>query len=246
MGSLSFDPIAERYDATRGGEGRGRFVANVLRPWLPDDGAVCEIGVGTALVAAAVAAGGATVVGIDISAAMLAVGAQRHAGRLVRADAGALPFADGSLAAVYGVWVFHVVDDPGAVLASCRRALRPGGRVLAIIGDESRRVGHPLLDELERRYRVRSDAIEQLEPLAAGAGLRRRHVEPLAPFRRPTAPAELAHHLEQRTWSWLWAVPPDAWAADVEPVIAALRAEPEPDQPRPHQNANLLVVWDRP
>jgi SAM-dependent methyltransferase len=225
MGSLSFDPIAERYDATRGGEGRGRFVANVLRPWLPGGGVVCEIGVGTALVAAAVAAGGPTVVGIDISAAMLAVGA---------------------LAAVYGVWVFHVVDDPGAVLASCRRALRPGGRVLAIIGDESRRVGHPLLDELERRYRVRSDAIEQLEPLAAGAGLRRRHVEPLAPFRRPTAPAELAHHLEQRTWSWLWAVPPDAWAADVEPVIAALRAEPDPDQPRPRQNANVLVVWNRP
>jgi SAM-dependent methyltransferase len=176
---------------------------------------------------------------------MLAVGARRHRGPLVRADATALPFADGSLAAVYGVWVFHVVDDAGAVLAECHRALRPGGRVLAVVTDETRRVGHPLLDRLEQRYRRRNDTIDHLDPLAAAVGLRRRLVEPLAPFRRPTAPAELAHHLERRTWSWLWAVPPDAWAAEVEPVIAALRAEADPDVPRPHQNANLLAVWER-
>ncbi len=245
MGSLSFDPIADQYDATRGGERRGRLVAEVMAPWLPADGVLCEIGVGTALVAAPVRARGATVVGVDISAAMLAVAVRRYRGPLVRADATALPFADRSLAAVYGVWVFHVVDDVGVVLAECRRALRDGGRLLAIVTDESRRIGHPLLDQLEHRYRRRQDALEHLDPLAAAAGLRRRHVERLAVFRRPTAPVELAHHLEQRTWSWLWAVPPDAWAAEVEPVIAALRSEPDADQPRPHQNANLLAVWER-
>jgi ubiquinone/menaquinone biosynthesis C-methylase UbiE len=245
MGSLSFDPIADQYDATRGGERRGHFVADVMRPWLPADGVLCEIGVGTALVATPVAARGATVVGVDISAGMLAVAARRHHGPLVRADATALPFAAGSLAAVYGVWVFHVVDDAGAVLTECQRVLRPGGRVLAVVTDETRRVGNPLLDQLEQRYRRRQDAIDHLDPLAAAVGLRRHHVEPLAPFRRPTAPAELADHLERRTWSWLWAVPPDVWAADVEPVIAALRAEPDPDVPRPHQNANLLAIWER-
>jgi hypothetical protein len=45
--------------------------------------------------------------------------------------------------------------------------------------------------------------------------------------------------------SSLWDVPPDVWAAEVEPVIAALRAQPDADRPRPHQNANLLAVWDR-
>ena len=114
-------------------------MAEVLRPWLPQEGSSCEIGVGTALVAKAVAAGGTNVVGIDISSAMLAVAAQRFRGPLVRADATALPFADGSLAAVCAVWVFHLVDDPSAVLASCRRVLQPGGRVLAIVSDESRR-----------------------------------------------------------------------------------------------------------
>jgi len=245
MGSLSFDPIADQYDATRGGERRGRFVADVLQPWLPLDGIVCEIGVGTALVATAVASGGRFVVGADISAAMLGIAARRHPGPLVRADAAALPFADGALAAVYAVWVFHVVGDAGAVLAECRRALRPGGRVLAIVIDESRRIGNPLLDQLEQRYRRRNDELERLDPLAAAAGLRCSHIEPLPAFRRPTAPAELAHHLERRTWSWLWDVPPEAWAAEVEPVIAALRAGPDPDQPRPHQTANVLAVWER-
>ena len=243
--SLSFDPIADRYDATRGGERRGRFVAEVLRPWLPDDGVTCEIGVGTALVAKAVAAGGTAVVGIDISAAMLRVAAGRFRGPLLRADATALPFADGCVAAVYGVWVFHLVDDPSAVLASCHRVLRPGGRVLAVVSDESRRIGHPLVEELERRYRRRSDILEHLDPLATAVGLRRRHVESLTPFRRPTTPVELADHIEQRTWSWLWGVPDEVWAADVQPVIAALRAGPEAHQPRPHQNANLLAVWER-
>ena len=50
-----------------------------------------------------------------ISAAMLGIAAGRHPGPLVRADAAALPFADGALAAVYAVWVFHVVGDAGAV-----------------------------------------------------------------------------------------------------------------------------------
>ncbi len=245
MGSLSFDPIAERYDATRGGEQRGRYVAGVLQPWLPVAGVSCEIGVGTALVAKAVAAGGTTVVGIDISAAMLAVATHRFDGPLLRADATAMPFADGALAAIYAVWVFHLVEDPGAVLASCYRVLRPGGRVLAIISDESRRVSHPLVEHLEQRYRRRGDILEHLDPLAAAIGLRRRHVEPLTPFSRPTAPVELAHHLEQRTWSWLWEVPDDAWAAEVQPVIDALRAEPDAQRRRPHQNANLLAVWER-
>jgi SAM-dependent methyltransferase len=245
MGSLPFDPIADHYDATRGGERRGRYVADVLAPWLPDGGVVAEIGVGTALVAGPVADGGTAVVGVDISPGMLALAARRLPGRLARADASALPFADGSLAAIYAVWVFHVVADTRAVLAECRRALRPGGRVLAIVGDESRRIGHPLLDALEARHRRRNDEVTLLEQQAVAVGLRRRHVEPLTPFRRPTAPAELAHHLERRTWSWLWNLPPEVWAADVEPVIAALRAEPEPDRPRPHQNANLLAVWDR-
>ena len=144
MGSLSFDPIAARYDATRGGEPagpiRGRRAATVAadrRRDLRDRRRHRPRGDGGGR------AGAPTVVGIDISPAMLAVAAARFGGPLLRADATALPFAAGSLAAIYAVWVFHLVDDPAAVLASCYRVLRPGGRVLAIISDESRRITHP-------------------------------------------------------------------------------------------------------
>jgi len=243
--SLSFDPIADRYDATRGGERRGQVLAGLLEPWLPRDGMIAEIGVGTALVAGAVAGTGRWVVGVDISAGMLAVATGRCPGRLARADAMALPFPDGALAAIYGVWVFHVFGDIQGVLAECHRVLRPGGRLVTIITDESRRISHPLLVPLERRYRRRSDAMDNLEPLALAAGFRREHVESLPAFRRPTTPTELALHLERRTWSWLWEVPDDAWAAEVAPVIVALRAEPDADTPQPHQNANLLAVWTR-
>src|SRR5439155_20047274 len=36
MSSLSFGPIADHYDATRRGERRGRYVAEVLAAGLPD------------------------------------------------------------------------------------------------------------------------------------------------------------------------------------------------------------------
>ncbi len=244
VGSLSFDPIADRYDATRGGEPRGRFLADLLLPWLPGDGLVGEIGVGTGVVASALAARGTAVAGFDLAGRMLAVAARRFAGPLVRADASALPVRNGSLAAIYAVWVLHLVDDVAAVAAECHRAIRAGGRLVAIVDDESRRRGAPELLELEDRYRRRADRLPHLDPIVRAAGFEAVAVKDLAAFRRPTSRAELADHLEERTWSWLWAVPDDRWADEVEPVIAALRASPDPT-PIDHQVANQLVVWER-
>ena len=182
MSSLSFDPIADRYDATRGGAPRGRYVAELLVPWLPADGVVSEIGVGTALVAAAVAERGITVVGVDISAGMLARAAERHAGWLTQADAAALPFADGSLAATPRV--FHVVGDPGGCWRRARGAgaRRPGRR-----RDHRREPAHR-----PSRSRVAGaavpapdDALDQPDPPRRRPGRSIR--EPLAPFRQPTA-----------------------------------------------------------
>src|SRR5439155_16654717 len=116
--SVSFDPIADRYDATRGGAARGRVIAHVLRPWIPAGGPTLEIGGGTAVVASAVADRDA-VIGLDVS--------------------------------------------------------------------------------------------------AATAGFGPAHVEPIPPMGRPTTPAETANLIEQRTWSWLWTIPPDAWEAEVVP-----------------------------
>ena len=245
MPSVSFDPIAARYDATRGGEVRGGVIAALLRPWLPDAGPVVEIGVGTAVVATALATTSGPIIGLDVSAAMLDIASQRFPGPLLQADAGATPLRAGSVGAVTAIWVLHLVGDRPAVFAECHRMLRPGGRLLGVIFDRCRRVDDPRVLELELRYRHRADELENLQPVAEAAGFRTAHIEAVPAFARPATAEQTADLLEQRTWSWLWEIPPDAWAADVVPVIEALRREPDQMRAGSHQLAHQLVVWER-
>ena len=74
------------------------------------------------------------VVGVDGSAAMLALAARRCAGHdnveLHEADATALPVDDASFDAVLSVQVQEYVRDVTAGLGELHRALRPGGRAL--------------------------------------------------------------------------------------------------------------------
>jgi SAM-dependent methyltransferase len=95
---------------------------------------VLEVGCGSAPCARWLAAQGARVVGLDLSAAMLrhAVRAAQETGisiPLVQADAGRLPFAEGSFdlaCSAFGAVPF--VADSAAVMREVARVLRPGGR----------------------------------------------------------------------------------------------------------------------
>jgi ubiquinone/menaquinone biosynthesis C-methylase UbiE len=75
------------------------------------------------------------VVGIDASPTMLARGAEDNtkAGHdnlvLVRGDATALPFEDGSFDCACCFAAIHLFDDPFAALDEMRRVLAPGGRI---------------------------------------------------------------------------------------------------------------------
>lgn len=57
-------------------------------------------------------------------------GTARGTARVVRARAGALPFADASFDTVVSAFVQCSVPDPAAALAEVARVLRPGGRYL--------------------------------------------------------------------------------------------------------------------
>ena len=95
---------------------------------------VLEVGCGSAPCARWLAAQGAQVVGLDLSAGMLrhAVHAARDSGisvPLVQADAARLPFADGSVdlaCSAFGAVPF--VADSAAVMREVARVLRPDGR----------------------------------------------------------------------------------------------------------------------
>lgn len=75
---------------------------------------------------------GAEVVATDFSHAMLSSGRAKVLIPLVRADALALPFADGSFEGVVCGFGLRNLDDARAGLAEMKRVLRPGGRCVVL------------------------------------------------------------------------------------------------------------------
>ncbi|MEV0926776.1 class I SAM-dependent methyltransferase [Streptomyces spongiicola] len=76
-------------------------------------------------------------VGIDLSSAELAEAARRGRGPLVRADAGVIPVASGSVRAVCAAMCLPVVTPLPDVLGEIRRVLRPGGTLAALVPSQT-------------------------------------------------------------------------------------------------------------
>lgn len=108
---------------------------------------VCEIGFGPGRTLALLAAAGAEVVGVEISAAMVATATRRNVGPIAaghialhRGNGSTLPLPTDSLDAVLAVHNFYFWSDPPATLGDIARTLRPGGRlVLTSLAED-----HPL------------------------------------------------------------------------------------------------------
>jgi SAM-dependent methyltransferase len=246
---ISFDPVAADYDATRGGEERGAHFAAAIRPWLPDPVAspVLEVGVGTGLVAMALAGLGLPVLGLDISAEMLGRAYERLGPRLVRGDARHLPVRAASVDAVVFPISLHVVGGVPAAFAEAARVVRPGGRVIAVhdrpdvdvtdLDDPMRGL------ETRRATMGRIDTADALAAAAGAAGLTTVHQGWTEPQTRPITPNAMADGVERRLWSYLWDVDDATWAREVVPVIRALRALPEPERPRHPAMRHRLSVF---
>jgi SAM-dependent methyltransferase len=101
-------------------------------------------------VGAPLAAPGARLIGVDISAGMLAK-ARRHSADLVRGDSARLPFADGCFDAVFARSLLHHLPEPEAGVREIARVLRPGGELVAL--DTHRTV----LSDLPRRIANRGE-----------------------------------------------------------------------------------------
>jgi SAM-dependent methyltransferase len=243
--SVSFDRMADRYDETRGGTRRGGLVAQAIATHLKGHD-VLEVGVGTGLVAAALAAGGRSVVGVDLSLPMLRHAHARLGAVVAQADGFLLPVRTGAVDSIVIVWVVHLVPDPGAFLAEAARVLRPGGRIVVVSShhivehDEITRLSFGLGERIRPRQGDRPEDLARLtaDRLAVVA-------TDFTPFDTwQTSPNDEADRVEQRVWSSLWDIDDDRWAREVAPVVRALRALPEPHRPRHHRSRHQITVLE--
>ncbi|HWQ10656.1 MAG TPA: methyltransferase domain-containing protein, partial [Holophaga sp.] len=87
---------------------------------------VLDLGCGTGATLARLAQAGLRVLGLDVSASLLALARERRA-PLVSGRAEALPLAGDSLDGVFCECVLSAVADPEATVAEIARVLRPRG-----------------------------------------------------------------------------------------------------------------------
>jgi SAM-dependent methyltransferase len=244
--SLPFDRVADSYDQTRGGEKRGQEFAAALAPHLLP-GRVLEIGVGTGLVADALArVHGVSAVGVDLSPAMIAHAHSRLGARVAVGDARVLPVRDAAVDNAFFAGALHVIVDVVTAFAEAARVVRPGGRVLAL--SASNNLGRhdafaPLLAGLPGRDRP--DTPDAVLAAATAAGLRTVESREVTAGAAATSPNQIAETIETRAWSYLWNVDGAVWVSTVLPIVRGLRDLPDPDEPRDRRLTFQLSVFER-
>jgi ubiquinone/menaquinone biosynthesis C-methylase UbiE len=231
--SLSFDRVADRYDATRihPAEASAEIAAGLMRVGGLKSGAeVLEIGVGTGRIALPLLAQGVQVTGIDISPRMLdqlqakytawqAESGERATGRLSVqiADMTALPYADASFDAVIAVHVLHLVPEWRKALNEALRVLRPGAALL--LGQDiaaPNAMNHDIQDRWAKTAKELGADPQRVGARTFGdilAELRARGMtvteSVLASWDHVAIPREVLDYVESRTWSQTWNIPDD-------------------------------------
>lgn len=116
---------------------------------LPPGSVVLDVACGPGHFLDVSLAAGMVPLGVDYSMDMLRVSQRRLGDRvaLARADAGALPFADGTVDAINCSGLLEYLDDPGRVLREFKRVLRPGAP--ALVSSSNRRAPAYALTPLE-------------------------------------------------------------------------------------------------
>lgn len=132
-----YDFWAWSYDATFGRLVHTRQCRAVEELRLRPGQRILDLGIGTGMTLQQYR-DDVTIVGVDLSAGMLAKAAKkakehdlRHC-QLVQADAMRPPFAERSFDHVIMTHTVSVVSDPAALMAWARRLVKPGGRIVIL------------------------------------------------------------------------------------------------------------------
>ncbi|HEY1358013.1 MAG TPA: class I SAM-dependent methyltransferase [Thermoleophilaceae bacterium] len=181
MTASHFDRVAHSYDESLPAHVVEHYLRKRVRFVLDHcpRGKALDVGCGTGALAAALAAEGYEVVGVDPSDGMLEVMRRRAPElRAVQGSGTSLPFPDDGFDVVFSVAVMHHVADPGdvrATLAEMVRVAKPGGRVLVWDHNPRNPYWRPLM------ARVPQDTGEErlIPETEILAGLRAAGAEPL-------------------------------------------------------------------
>ena len=232
--SLSFDQAADFYDETRALPGPIatdgiRTILEQLQGRAGPGAPLLEVGAGTGRIGLPLRARGANLVGVDLSARMLARQRRKDpSAHVARADATRLPFAAAQFDGLLTIHVLHLIGDWRAALREFRRVLRPGG-----IYVNSRRWHNP--DDVEFRLsdfwhsRVeahganwRRPGLQPNEDAAEELGKLGAVVEQITPVRffESVTPQSVVDGVASRVDSDSWAVPDDVF----DQTLAELRA----------------------
>ena len=260
--SVSFDPIADRYDNTRyyPPDVAERIAGGLLRlGHLTVGDRMLEIGIGTGRIALPLLARGVDVTGVDISPRMVErLQAKYTAGKatapqdrwgaldIVMADMTALPFSDAAFDAAVGVHVLHLVSPWLRALDEVLRVVKPGGSFL--LGQDVR-----TLEAHNRIHDQWEQIVEQLgyTPASVGAHgydavvaeLRRRGItleeRILTTWELSVAPRAALTSIVEREWSKTWRVPDDLFAESVRHLSTWVQTEygDRLDMPEPGEYA---------
>ena len=215
--SISFDRAVEYYDRTRAlSEPASRRITEQLAGELRGRGRCLEIGVGTGLVSLPLAEAGVPLVGLDLSAAMLARLVEKAGRRpfpLVVGDATALPFGDRAFGGAVIRHVLHLIAEWELAVAELARVVARPGVVLVAIGDVP-----PAWREIASRFVELADRPSLAVGLDLGTSIAElddafRLLGARAPRELPPvldeARQSLAEYLEQMAdglHSWTWEV----------------------------------------
>lgn len=233
--SVSFDRVANQYDATRGypsGVPERIAAGFIAAGGLARGADTLELGIGTGRIALPLLEEGVSVTGVDISPRMVEhLTANYDARRGERpeaawgelavemADMTALPFPDNRFDAVIGVHILHLVPDWRRALDEAFRVLAPGASFL--LGQDRRE--NPELDAISDYWqdvvrglgytprRVGAQGYGEIvaELRARGLPIREQVVVTWSEAETPRAALE---NITLRLWSLTWHVPDDLFA----------------------------------
>lgn len=214
---ISFDRVADKYDATRGyPENIMRDILEALDDELRKEDLILDAGMGTGRFAAPLQAKGYQIVGIDIAARMIKKAQEKGVDNILRADLVALPFQDLAFDKTISIHVLHLIKNWKNALVEVGRVTKEEFISVAFNKEDSP------AQEIRNAY---DRACEELGHPVRHPGMRERelpdvlqpdNVRPIVIHEHPVDVRSLIQEFETRTYSSQWTVPQDIHEEAIE------------------------------